>query len=236
MPAVNAVPTTPVSNPSDVKAEIDSRIESAWKNEGYVLSDGTLDVEKMQDVAYAAVRHRIATSKADKASKAITRGELYAAVFPNAPGADGKFDDLDEFDSAVAASLERDVWGLTQPKATGAMQRRLDEEGVSLVLLRATIRRNMDKAPAVYLTDNSTLIMEDSVDQEIKAFERKAENLRKEVNMIMKRHPELASKIRSELGQALNRAKAELALPTAGQVAAALPAGGSTDADDEGAA
>jgi hypothetical protein len=124
MSAVNAVPTTPVSNPSEVKAEIEARVEAAWRAEGYVLSDGTLDVEKMQDVAYAAVRHRIATSKADKASKAITKGELYAAVFPKAPGADGEFDDLDEYDADVAAVLERDVWGLTQPKATGAMQTR----------------------------------------------------------------------------------------------------------------
>lgn len=217
-----------VSTPSEVKAEIDARIEQAWVDQGYVLSDGTLDPEAMQDAAYAAVRHQIATSKADKADKAITKGELYAAVFPKGPGADGKGDQLDEYDSAVMSALERDVWSLTQPKSSGAMQRRLEEEGSTLILLRATIRRKLDKAVAVYLTDNATLIMEDSVDQEIKAFERKAENLRKELNMIMKRHPELASKIRSEVSQGMTRAKAELAFPTVQNLIAA-----SGDSDSE---
>ena len=229
MSAVSAVPTTPVSNPSDVKAEIQARIDQAWVEQGYVLADGSLDPEAMQDAVFAAVRHRVATSKADKADKAITKGELYAAVFPKAPGADGKGDQLDEFDTAVFAALERDVWSLTQQKSSGAMQRRLEEEGSTLILLRATIRRKLDKADAVYLTDNTTLIMEDSVDKEIKAFERKAENLRKELNMIMKRHPELATKIKSEVLGGMNRAKAELAFPVVPPTAAALTAG----ADDE---
>lgn len=217
-----------VSTPSEVKEELDARIEQVWKDHGYVQEDGTLDPQKMHEAAYNAVRSRIVTSKADKASKAITKGELYAKVFPKGPGADGKGDPTDEFDLTVMHALERDVWALTQAKASGAMQRRLEEEDSSLILLRVQIRRNMDPAWAVYLTDNTALIMEDSVDKEIKAFERKAENLRKELAMIVRRHPELASKIKSEVTQGLNRAKAELVLPAAGS-AAALNAGPTQD-------
>ena len=209
--------TTPLTPPSVINAEIDTRVDQAWTNEGYVTADGERDPKAMQEAAYNAVRNRIATSKADKAEKAITKGELFAAVFPNGPGADGKGDQLDEFDRAAFQQLERDVWSLMQPKHTGAIQKRLGEEGSSLVLLQATIRRKLDKAQAVYLTDNPALIMEDSVDKEIKAFERKAENLRRQLDMVIARHPELASRIRSEVGQGVNRAKAELAFPNNGQ-------------------
>lgn len=206
-----SVDTVRLIPPSLVAKEIEARVHDAWEREGYVTSEGERDPKAMQDAAYRAVCKRIATSKTDKAERAITRGELFAAVFPNAPGADGKGDQLDEYDQAVFAQLERDVWSLMQPKPSGAIQKRLDEEGSSLVLLQATIRRKLDKAQAVYLTDNAALIMEDSVDKEIKAFERKAENLRRHIDMIVGRHPELASRIRAEVGQGLSRAKAELA-------------------------
>lgn len=208
-------PDATLTPPSVVTAEIEARIDAAWVREGYVTQDGERDPKAMQDAAYQAVRHRIATSKADKADKAITKGELFAAVFPNAPGADGKGDQLDEYDRAVFAQLERDVWSLMQAKPSGAIQKRLGEEGSTLVLLQATVRRKLDKAQAVYLTDNVALIMEDSVDKEIKSFERKAENLRRQLDMIVGRHPELASRIRAEVGQGVNRAKAELAFPAA---------------------
>jgi len=204
----------PALSLSAIDDEIEARIDRAWAAENYVTEDGDRNPRAMQEVAYRAVRDRIATSKADKADKAITKGELYAAVFPHGPGADGKGDLLDELDRRVYAQLERDVWGLTQPKHSGAIQKRLGEEGSSLILLRVTIRRKLDPSEAVYLTDNPALIMEDSVDKEIKSFERKAENLRRQLDMVIGRHPELAGRIRLEVGQGVNRAKAELAFPT----------------------
>jgi len=221
MSASTSTPAAPLTPPSVVTKEIETRVDAAWDREGYVDEEGKRDPKAMQEAAYRAVRRRIATSKTDKADKAITKGELFAAVFPDAPGADGKGDQLDEYDAHVFAQLERDVWSLTQAKPTGAIQQRLREEGSTLVVLRATIRRKLDKAQAVYLTDNAALIMEDSVDQEIKAFERKAENLRRQLDMIVALHPELASRIRTEVSQGVNRAKAELAFPAA---AAALTA------------
>lgn len=208
-----SVATSAVTPPSVVQAEIEDRIHRSWENEGYVTEDGERDPQAMHEAAYKAVRKRIATSRQDKAEKAITKGELYAAVFPNGPGADGKVDQLDEFDSAAFHALERDVWSLMQPKFGGAIQKRLGEENSPLVLLQATIYRDMNKAPAVYLTENATLIMEDSVDKEVKALERKAENLRKQLDMLMLRQPELAAQILGRLDQGMNRTQAELAFP-----------------------
>jgi hypothetical protein len=200
--------------PSTVDAEIKRRIDAVWASHSYVTDDGERDAKKMHEAAFQAVRNRIATSKTDKQEKAITKGELYAAVFPHGPGADGNGDPVDEYDRAVFHALERDVWSLTQAKHSGAIQHRLGEEGSSLILCHATIRRNLDKAQAIYLTDNGVLIMEDSVDKEIKALERKAENLRRQLEMVIDRHPELASRIRAEVGQGVKRAQAELAFPT----------------------
>lgn len=208
-----AVETATMTPPSVFNEEISARVDDAWANEGYVTEDGDRDPKAMHDAVFRVVRKRVATSKEDKAEKAITKGELYAAVFPNAPAGDGGYDQLDEFEKAVYDRIERDVWSLTQPKHGGAIQKRLGEEGVKLVLCRVTIRRPLDKAQAVYLTESPTLIMEDSVDQEIKSLERKAENLRKQLDMVLKRQPELAPRILGRLNQGMNRTQAELAFP-----------------------
>jgi hypothetical protein len=208
---------TPLTPPSEVEKEIESRVRKAFAGEGYVTETGEPDARAMQDAAYKAVRDRIVTSKTERAEKGISKGQLCAAVFPNAPGAVRKFDELDEFDQKAWEKLEREVWGLTQPKSTGAIQKRLEDEGTGQTLLRPTIRRELDPVQVVYLTENTTLIKEDGLDKEIKAWERKAANLRKELDMFLRRHPELEAHIRSEVGQGLNRAKATLAFSANGQ-------------------
>lgn len=208
------VDTEPLTPPSVVEREIESRVDQVWADAGYLNEEGQHDTQAMHDAAYDAVRTRIVTSKADKAEKAITKGELYAAVFPQGPGADGRGDPVDEYDKKVAERLERDVWSLTQAKHSGTIQKRLGEENSSLILCQATIRRKLDKAPAVYLTDNPRLIMEDSVDKEVKALEKKAENLRRQLEMVLHRHPELSNEVLARVGQAMGRTKAELAFPS----------------------
>jgi hypothetical protein len=205
---------TALTPPSVIYAEIENRANHVYEGAGYVTPEGERDPQAMHDAAYKVVRKCVATSKEDKAEKAITKGELYAAVFPNGPGADGTDEqELDEYDRAVFRQLERDVWSLMQAKAGGSVQKRLGEEGSPLILCQAKIRRNLNPAPAVYLTENPTLIMEDCVDKEVKAFERKAENLRKELEMVMGRQPELAARIMGRLGQGISRTQAELSFP-----------------------
>ena len=63
-----------------------------------------------------------------------------------------------------------------------------------------------------YLTNDSTLIMEDSMSGEVEALVRKADNLRKHVDMLLLRHPELEGRVLKELGKGIRRTEA--ALPT----------------------
>jgi hypothetical protein len=210
-----SVSVTPMTPPSVVKKEIEARVDQAWDAAGYMTDEGLRDTRAMLEAAYEEVVKHIANSKEQIAEKAITRGELYAAVFPGAPGTDGTGDPVDEFDMAVAEHLERDVWSLTQPKSEGAIQKRLGEDGLTSLLCREKIRRNLDKADAVYLTDNPQLILETFVDKEVKAYERKAANLKKQLEMVTKRHDELTSQVKSRVRLAENKNKAELNLAPA---------------------
>jgi hypothetical protein len=206
-----AIPaTTEMTLPSVVKKEIDDRVDQAWEAAGFVTEDGLRDTKAMQEAAYEEVIHHVANTKEEVAKKAITRGELYAKVFPDGPGTDGSDEPLDEFEEAVRQQLERDVWSLTQSKSEGALQKRLGEENSSLVLVRENIRRGLDPAAAVFLTDNPTLIMEGVVDKEVKAYERKAANLRKQLEMVTKRHDELSAQVNSRVRLAQSKTKAEL--------------------------
>jgi len=217
-----AVSVTPLTPPSAVKKEIEARVDQAWDAAGYMTDDGLRDTQAMQDAAYEVIIKHVANSKEEIAEKAVTRGELYAAVFAGAPGTDGMGDPIDEFDREASEQLERDVWSLTQPKSEGALQKRLGEDGSSLVLCRENIRRKLDKAQAVYLTDNPLLIMEAVVDKEVKGYERKAANLKKQLEMVTRRHEELRSQVSSRVRLASNKNKAELNLASGGDPDAAL--------------
>jgi hypothetical protein len=72
------------------------------------------------------------------------------------------------------------------------------------------VLRNADPLQAVYATDNETLILEDAVDKEIKSLVRRASALRKDLNMIIDRHPKLHQAVATQLGLELRKIDAEL--------------------------
>lgn len=203
-------------NPFD--AEVDRRIAAAYVAEGYAdpgEEDARRDTKAMKEAAFGAFAGKVAVSKLDKADSAVTPGELYAAVFPHGPGAAGDAEMLEGEDRAAYEKLKREVWGLTQAKPDGWIQRRLADEGSTLVLCRAKVMRGQDPVMAAYLTDEPTLIMEDSLNGEVEGLVRRADNLRKHVDMLLQRHPELEARVLKELGRGIRRAAA--ALPAEGQ-------------------
>lgn len=205
---------TALTPPSVIEKEIEDRIDQVWQSEGYITEDGERDQKAMYDAAFEAVSKRVAMSKEERAENAITKGELYREVFPHGPGSDGTDEDLlDEFDRKVFERLERDAWSLMQAKSGGYVNKRLADGGSPFILCQAKIRRNMNPSLAVYLTSHPALILEDAVDKEIKAYERKAQNLRRELESIMNRQPELAATILKRLGQGVTRTRAELTFP-----------------------
>src|ERR1700752_3732890 len=104
--AVSVEPTQAMSTPSEVEQEIERRVQEAWVQAGYTTEDGSRSYDKMNKAAFAIVRKHVVNAKEDIGTNAISQGELYAGVFPTAPGADGSGEPVDEFDKEVAKRLE----------------------------------------------------------------------------------------------------------------------------------
>lgn len=233
--AVSVEPTQAVSPPSVVESEIERRVQKAWEQAGYTTEEGARSYDKMNKAAFAVVRKHIVNVKEDIGSNAISQGELYAKVFPTAPGADGGGEPIDEFDKEVAKRLERDVWGLTQPKESGYIQKELGEEKSDLILCREKTRtkRHLDKVWVVYLTESPVIVYEKIVEHEAKAYEQKAAILTKQLEMVRRRRGELRGQIDARVRQAEKKTKADLAFTAAPDVDALPEATGAPGEESE---
>lgn len=204
-----------MSDMDDITSRVDALLTAAYEAEGYVKETPhgvRRDVRARNEAVLAAFVGRTATNKLDKAKAALTRGELYRAVFPRGPGADGKLDVLTEDERLAYERLKSQCWSVTKPGPGGWLQQHLVESGSSLVLCRARIMRGADPVPGAYLTDDSTLIIEDAVAGQIESLVRKADQVRQHVDMILSRHPELEPRVRSAMGNGIKRTAAALPL------------------------
>ena len=173
------------------------------------------DENAMKRKVFEIVEKHVVTDKGEKSKNSITNGELYAAAFPNGPGTDptSNLDNLDFEDAEVRERLVRKVWTLTNGGLSGYIQKRLGENGGTLVLCRGQVMRGLDPVPGCFVTDNAALIMSDSLQPQIESLVKKADNLRKHVDMVSVRHPELEGRISQALGLGVQRTIA--ALPSA---------------------
>jgi hypothetical protein len=182
-----------------------------YERAGYikVALDGTTvpDDAPMKARGFEIISSAIVKSKTDRAKKALTNGELYAQIFPDGPGAKpDAANDLDEVDSQVRLLLMRKVWGITGPGPRGFVQKRLGD--TSLILCRGSVLRTMDNVMAVYVTDEPTLIMQESLAPQIDKLVRLASDVNSHASMIVTRHPELESRVTAALNSGFNRVKA----------------------------
>lgn len=196
---------------SQLAADVEEGIDEAYRAEGYVDDDGNASDEAMRAATFQIIMDRaVASSKAERSRKAITKGELYALVFPSGPTDDDA--NKDPVKERVLAKLASVVWGLTQTTRSGYVQRQFETEDTSLVLCRCKVYRNAEQKQAIYATNTESMIQEDAVDNEIKALARRASALRKDLNMIIERHPKMRDAIAAQLGLELQKIDAELAL------------------------
>jgi chaperonin cofactor prefoldin len=190
---------------------IEDALEAAWQAHGYVHPDGSRNEAAMHQAAYEAVVQKVATDKKNyhkDPTQSITRGELYKAVWAHGPEA-GK--PLNRVEQAVHDKLNRDVWSLTAPSPNGKLQQRLEEEGSTLVLCRSALTRGLDKVKdGLFVTDVGDLMVTHNLKKELDALARKAESVRKRVDMLESRHPELESAINGQLSSTLGRVRAAL--------------------------
>jgi hypothetical protein len=201
----------------DYKEMIERRIAEEYERAGYSKpgADGSIpDDSKMKARAFDIVSRAVVTSKDDRAKKALTNGELYAAVFTEGPGAKpNSAEGLDEFEKDVMLALHRKVWGLTTPTPKGHIQKYLGD--TPLVLCRGPVLRRNDYIPGVYVTADPTLILSDSLSPQIEKWVRVANDLRTHATMITDRQPELAGRVAAALNAGITRARAAAQLPAA---------------------
>jgi hypothetical protein len=201
-------------NPID-PIELKARIDQQFIDHGYFrvnrAGEKVPDDTTMKVTVYDAVKKKIARAREEVQKNSLTNGELYALTFENAPGTDPKsLSLLDDLGREVRRALMRKVWGLTQPKRIGFIQKRLGAEATGMVLCRTLSTRGVDDAEVCFVTDNADLIMEESVLPQIETLVKKADDLRLHTEMVVSRRPELETRIVKELGIGVRRVQAAL--------------------------
>ena len=175
------------------------------------------DDAQMKITVYDAIKKKVARAREEVTKNSMSNGELYALTFPHAPGTDAKsLPLLNDLEREVRRTLMRKVWGLTQPRRTGYIQKRLGAEGTGMVLCRTMSTRGLDDAEVCFITDNADLIMEESVLPQIESLVKKADDLRLHTEMVVSRRPELVGRITEELGIGVRRVEAALPAPRTG--------------------
>lgn len=193
------------------ESDVAEAMDDAYQQKGYVDDDGEPSDALMKDAAFQILLERcVVKTKAERSKKALTSGEFYSLVFPSGPGAGLDSPDLDPVEEKVLHKLSTTVWGLTQTRRSGFLQRQFEARDSSLILCRCRVYRNANPSQAVYATDNENLIMEDAVDREIQSLVRRASSLRRDLNMIIERHPKLQGAVAKQLGLELKRINVEL--------------------------
>lgn len=203
--------TDEVASTFDVKAAAQEQIVahdySKQKN-----GEDVPDDDAWRAKVFELVTSKVVSTKEEKSKKSWTQGELYAAVFPNAPGADKKAnkDSLSMEDLAVMDWLGRKVWNLTNPARSGYIQKRLGQDGGKLVLCRALVFRVQDQIAGCFVTDNDDLILNDSLQPQIESLVKKADTLREHAVMIRERRPTIEAQMNAALGLGVKRTVAAL--------------------------
>jgi hypothetical protein len=192
---------------------VDEAVDAQYMAHGYVDPDGEINAALMHDAAYQVVITKVAVGRdfhMDPA-QSITRGELYAAVWPNGPAIDA---DLDAIQAEVRKQLDRDAWSLTGPSANGHIQRRLEHEGATLVLCRSALTRGLDPVKdGCFVTDSVDLMLAHSLKEALDKVVKQAESAQKRMGLLTGRHPEIAAAARAELEATLGKIRAALPAP-----------------------
>jgi hypothetical protein len=206
---------------ANLSKKVQARMEEVQRLHGYVDEAGEPSMQKVKDRAYhVLLEDCIVTSKAERSKKALSKGELYFKVYAreDAPAFGVQsIEDLDTVEAKVYDTLASVLWDLTQGSRSGWIQKRLGEDESTLVLCRRKIHRPTEAMLAVYLTDNENLIREDSTDKVVVSLMKRASVIRRDIDMVLGRHPKLRGPIAAQLASELKKVVAELTLPDAAQ-------------------
>jgi hypothetical protein len=224
------------------KDVLDAAVTAAYALAGMskVNKDGITvpDGDELKERVYQAVSSHVVNNRTEmsRKEKTLTQGELYASVFPGAPGTDPRPNapDLSPLEDAVRDKLRRACWNMTNPNRKGSVQTRLGKEGRSEVVIRTKLPRGVDEIIGVFVTDDADIIMKESVNPMVEKLLAAAKELRLHNELVVEaRHSELAPQITKLLDVARRRVNAELARTASNGSAPALPAGSPSVAASE---
>lgn len=224
-------PTALFVHPEELKAAEREAYAKAGLVKVNRANETVPDTDAMKERVYQTVTTHVVNERAEMGTRSLTQGELYAKVFPGAPGSDPNHvvAELSLLDQAVRAKLRRAVWTLMGPGRKGYVQNRLGKEGRSEVLIRTKVQRGVDEIVGVFITDHTDLILQESVHPVIEKLLGAAREVRLYNELIIDgRHPELIPQVTKMLDTAKKRVAAELTRTASNGSTPALKAG-STD-------
>jgi hypothetical protein len=168
--------------PPSQKEALAEAIDAAYLAEGYVTEGGERDQAALAGAIYPLVARARVENPQERTAKAVTRGDLLAAVFPSLPKredwpAQPDPDLAEEVDKAI----RQKVWDLVKPDKAGYVQQLVGTRTPNLILCRTKI--GTDGVDAVYVTDNLACIKEDFANPLADAMRRA--NRRMSLNMAM---------------------------------------------------
>lgn len=179
-----------------IEFDVDAAVVQAWAIDGYINDEGGLDREKVRARLLEVVQQAKVIRSTERGRNAITRGAIVNAVLPSLPDPD-ELDGQDAVNARlVRAKLDTFLWNETKPDANSILQRMVGYGmGNGYVLLRTKVGREGNQIDAAYVTDSMALIKEDLVNPDSQALERKASQVRRNLEMLMTRQPESAQQL-----------------------------------------
>jgi hypothetical protein len=142
---------------------------------------------------------------ADKMAEGLTAEELRDKALP-----DVEYDPDDPVDAKAMSKLARRIWGITDPRPSGKVQRALPKGAVAI---RTTVYRSKAKVKVAFVTSDHQIILDESLQPVIDQAIKEATKVHAQGTMIVDRVPELGTKVRKAITSGAKRASQTAALP-----------------------
>ena len=206
---------------------VDKLVHEACASKGFVYTDRSgqelIDDEAIKAAVYDVMtQDHVVDEPRDMTKGAITQHELYGAIFPGGPGANRQ--PASDEEGLARDYLSRKVWGWTNTGVSGYVNKRVEAEGMSLIMCEAPVARTYRsdetgrKKPTTesgrFLTDHPDLISAHSTLPRSAKLIKAAEAVAKHASMAVRRHPELTSTVATQIRGALKQSQAALASST----------------------
>jgi hypothetical protein len=190
-------------------ATLERAVLAAYDAEAYLKEDGTRDLHKLASHIYEVVAPAKVLRKAERDAKAILRGAIVAATFPNLPGPDA-WANMSEEDAALAQAIygkvDTHVWSELTPSYQGRVQKLVGlNMGNGYVLCRTKLGREQNDA--VYVTDAKECILLDFTRPDNLSLNRRIQTSTKNREMLVLRQPDNAKAYATEYDKTLKSAQ-----------------------------